>query len=458
MADQSTVDLVDVTHGPATAHPVVAAGPDAPDLPPADAVRDARSGRFVALLVAARILALAYLVFSNQHLVVGGIAGDVHRYVEMATAQGTPYRDFQIEYPPVTFALIWVLSRGGLGIAIPLVALSQFVCDLGVARLLEWGWGRRASLAYLALGLPLIAYPFIYVRIDLFSVLLTVAALACIRRRRNLRGGALLGVAVLAKIWPFAVAPVLIVERRVKGVAALALSGVALTAAWCVVGGFAGPQQVLSFRDATGWQVESLPGILWHLRDPSRIKFESGAFRTGIMPLWARPTLTLISLGFIVGAWAVAGRRRRAGADDHVVYALAPLVCVLSLLIFAPILSPQYVMWMLPFAALIAARGDRLIIRMTAGITAITTLSYVFVPAAAEGALYGTLPVLLRNLALVALFVVAWQLLLGARPTAPDGAEVVGSDPALLAEVQVEPEGGDDHRRDRDPEPVLPVQ
>lgn len=419
MTDHAAIDLVDVTPPAATPAPGAVADPTIPPEATADPEDDARSRRVVALLVGARVLALSYLLFSNQHLVQGGIAGDVHRYVEMATAQGTPYRDFQIEYPPITFALIWLLSRSGLAVAIPLVALSQFACDLGVARLLEWGWGRRAMVAYLALGLPLIVYPFIYVRIDLFSVLLTVAALACLRRGKDLRGGTLLGVAVLAKIWPFAVAPILIIERRVKGIAALALSGLALTAAWCLVGGFAGPQQVLSFRDATGWQVESLPGIVWHLRDPSRIKFESGAFRTGIMPMWARPTLTLISLAFIVGAWVVAARRRRAGADDHVIYALAPLVCVLSLLIFAPILSPQYIMWMLPFAALIAARGDTLVIRLTAGITAITTLSYVFVPAAAEGALYGTLPVLFRNLALVALFVVAWQLLLGARTTSP---------------------------------------
>ena len=62
----------------------------------------------------------------------------------------------------------------------------------------------------------------------------------------------------------------------------------------------------------------------------------------------------------------MAARRRREGADDHVIYALAPLVSVLSLLIFAPILSPQYVVWMLPFAALVAARGDRLVAGLTA--------------------------------------------------------------------------------------------
>ena len=79
-----------------------------------------------------------------------------------------------------------------------------------------------------------------------------------------------------------------------------------LGGAWIAVAGVDGVRQVVSFRDATGWQVESLPGVLWHLRDPSRIKFESGAFRTGIMPLWARPLLTLLSLVAVVGAFSTA--------------------------------------------------------------------------------------------------------------------------------------------------------
>jgi hypothetical protein len=181
------------------------------------------------------------------------------------------------------------------------------------------------------------------------------------------------------------------------------------------VAGTSGVQQVFSFRDATGWQVESLPGILWHLRDPSRIKFESGAFRTGIMPLWARPALNVVSLVCIAAAWGCAERRRRQGASDDAWYALAPLACVLSLLIFAPILSPQYIVWMLPFTAIVAARGDRLIAYLTLAITTVTTVSYITVPSAAEGALYGTLPVLTRNLLLVALFIVTFQELSGVR-------------------------------------------
>ena len=382
-------------------------------------------------LVAARVGALVYLLVSHQDTVDGGLVGDIHRYVEMSTAKGTPYRDFQVEYPPVTFLLIKLVTGENLYRSIALVAISQFLCDLGIAVLLRWVWDRRTMVAYLVLGLPLMCWPFVYARIDLFSALLAVGGLALVRKSRDIEGGGLLAVAVLAKIWPFALAPVLIVERKVKGVVAFVVAGAALAIAWFALAGSAGVRQVVSFRDATGWQVESVPGILWHLHDPSRVKFESGAFRTGVMPTWGRPLLTALSLAFIVLAWWMAYRRRNDGADDHVVYALAPLVSVLALLIFAPILSPQYIVWMLPFAAMVVARGDRLVAGLTAAITVITTVSYTVVVDAADGDVWAIAPVFVRNVLLVVLLVVAVQLLVGVRVTTPATSSTTPDAPPL---------------------------
>jgi hypothetical protein len=389
-----------------------------------------RSSWALAALVVARVAALAYVLLSHQERVDGGIAGDVHRYLEMTTAQGVPYRDFQVEYPPVTYALIKLLSGADLARSIAGVAVSQFVCDLGIAALLRWAWGHRACIAYLLLGVPLMAYPFVYARVDLFTVLLAVGALALVRRGRDIAGGIGLAVAVLAKLWPIALAPVLLVERqavgrdedgggagrpRLSGIIALVATGFVGAVAWAGFAGLSGFQQVLSFREATGWQVESVPGILWHLHDPSRIKFESGAFRTGVMPPWGRPALTLVSLLLVAAAWWLAARRRRAGAGDDVSFADAPLAAVLAVLLFAPILSPQYIVWVLPFAALVAAGGDRVVAALTAAITALTTVTYVLVLDAADGDLHATLPVLLRNVLLVALLVAAFQRLAGVR-------------------------------------------
>jgi len=389
-----------------------------------DASRDGASSRpandrhvriAIIVLIAVRVVALILLLATDQASQEGGLTGDVRRYQEMATADGTAYADFQVEYPPVTYLAISFLAGDDLATSIAAVAISQFLCDLALAAILWKAWGRRTSAAYLLLGVPLILWPFIYARIDLLAVLLAVAGMALIRRGTASLGAGALAAAVLTKIWPFVLAPILIVERRWRAVASFVVTGLVLAAAWFAVAGVDGVRQVVSFRDATGWQVESLPGVLWHLRDPSRIKFESGAFRTGIMPVWARPLLTVLSLVFVALAWWWADRRRRSGAGDHVVYGWAPLASVLAMLLFAPILSPQYVVWFLPFAAIVVARGDRLVAVLTLAVTALTTVSYPLVLSASEGAVWAILPVLARNMVLVALFVVALQTLAGYR-------------------------------------------
>jgi hypothetical protein len=385
---------------------------------PGAAATDVSSRRVraaILLLVAIRVIALLLLLTTDQASHEGGITGDVRRYQEMATADGTAYADFQVEYPPVTYLAIQFLAGADLARSIAAVAISQFLCDLAIAAILWRAWSQRTCAAYLLLGAPLILWPFIYARIDLLAVLLAIGGMALIRRGSAGAGAASLAAAVLTKIWPFVLAPILIVERRWRAVVSFVVTGLVLGGLWIAVAGVDGVRQVVSFRDATGWQVESLPGVLWHLRDPSRIKFESGAFRTGVMPIWARPLLTLLSLAFVAFAWWLADRRRREGAGDDVLYGWAPLASVLAMLLFAPILSPQYVVWFLPFAAVVAARGDRVVGALTLAVTALTTLSYPLVLSAADGALWAILPVLARNLALVALFVVALQSLAGLR-------------------------------------------
>jgi len=66
--------------------------------------------------------------------------------------------------------------------------------------------------------------------------------------------------------------------------------------AWLVWGGPDGPSQVLTFRGAKGWQVESIIGLFFHVSDPSGSHPEAGAWRTAAeMPGWGRPLLTALS-------------------------------------------------------------------------------------------------------------------------------------------------------------------
>ena len=361
----------------------------------------------VALLVVLRIAAAGYLVLSHTEREENILGGDAGRYHEIAGSDGTPYRDFDVEYPPAALALIEVTNGTDRAGTIERLVASQLVLDLAVAALLVWAWDRRTAVTYLILATPLLAFPFLYMRIDLLSVFLALLGLALVRKGWDKAGGASLAVAAYAKVWPIVVMPVLVIERKVKAGAAWVVSMAVCGVAWLVWGGWSGPSEVLTFRGAKGWQVESIIGLFFHVADPTGSHPEAGAWRTAAeMPGWGRPLLTALSGLTVLLAWWLAARRRRAGDDDSVVYGLAPLVCVIGMLVFAPILSPQYVLWFLPFAAIVAARGNRLMGGLTLAVAALSAWSFAVIKAELHGQWYAVYPLFLRNGLLVAMLVV----------------------------------------------------
>ena len=108
---------------------------------------------------------------------------------------------------------------------------------------------------------------FLYLRFDLVAVALSIWSLALLRRRREEPAGALLGLAIMAKLWPIALVPLFAFRRARRGLLVGVAVCLVLGAWWYLSGGAKGPFQVLSFRDTRGWHVESVVGsILWVLR------------------------------------------------------------------------------------------------------------------------------------------------------------------------------------------------
>jgi hypothetical protein len=376
----------------------------------------------VGLLVLARLVAVGALLISgveDEHSVLGG---DARRYEVILSSEGTPYRDFEVEYPPVALGLMKLVDRPTPLATITLLAISQLALELATAGVLAWAWSKRAAITYLVLGTPMVLFPFPYVRIDLLSVFLAVLGLALLRRRRDAAGGAVLAVSVFAKVWPVVTAPVMLVRRQWTGLTAWALTGVAGLAAWVAWAGPDGISQILTFRGADGWQIESIPGIVLHALDPDGSTVQEGAWRTAVSaPGAVRNLLTLGGLAVVVLAWWMAwravGRRSTidteptpevAGLtdDDLVVEALAPLAAVLAMLIFSTIISPQYVLWFLPFAALATARGDRTIGALSLAAGFLSMLGLAWIHGLIPGEWHAMAVVAARNLVLVVLLAV----------------------------------------------------
>ncbi len=378
----------------------------------------------VAVLVVARVVAIVVLLTSGVEDPFSILGGDARRYEVIIDSEGTPYRDFEVEYPPVTLFVIEALGggngvveevpfEGNLALLARLAAL-QLAFELAIAGLLAWGWNRRTGIAYLILGTPFIVFPFPYVRIDLLTVLLAVAGLALLRKGYERAGGAGLAIAVLAKLWPLVVAPILLVldkRRAIKVWAACLAAGVGL---WLLLFGPSGLAQVATFRGSKGWQIESIPGVFFHMADQSASHVEQGAWRTGAqVPLVVKPLLPLLALLTATAAWwwARARHLRDPAEDDEAVWALAPLASCIGLLVFSTIISPQYVLWFVPFVAILAARGERLLTGLYLAVAVLTTYILATIHGQIEGELYATVPIVVRNALLVAMMGVAlWRL------------------------------------------------
>jgi hypothetical protein len=358
----------------------------------------------IVALVAVRALILPVLLTDPLTTRANAnLTGDVRRFHRIAESPGTPWRDFDVEYPPVMWAAIVVLDAPSLGWTTVNIVLSQFVCDIAIAAALAYAWGRRAALWYLALGATLVVFPFIYLRLDLLSVALAIWGFALVRRRRDVSGGALLAAACFAKLWPIVVLPMLVVQRRWRALAAVVVTGAIGLAAWVAAVGTTGLDQVLTFRGARGWEIESIGGMFVRAVTHDPVGVENGAWRIGISAVqWGKP-LTAVMLATVAGLWALAWWRAR---DDVLVEAITPLAAIAAFLAFSTLLSPQFVYWLLPFAA-IAAAGRRQVPALIVG--AIVLLSNVFLYAIKEviwGETWAVALLVVRNALIVALL--AW--------------------------------------------------
>ena len=269
---------------------------------------------------------------------------DIGRFHQIATSQGRPYRDFDVEYAPAETIAIEALAGGGLvSTAVRLAALA-LTCDLLAFAGLWYGWGRRPAALYLLIGVPLV--PCIYSRLDPLVVMLAIWGLALARRRRERAGGGVLALAGLTKLWPLVVAPALLIERRTRAARWFACLFAAGVVAWIAYGGVDAVRQVVSFRGATGWEIESTVGSIVWLLTGGPVRLEGGAPRVGEIPGWSRAMLLLALAAVLVAIW---GRARGRHVDAAGAPSLAALAALLAL---APVFSLQYALWLSPWAAI----------------------------------------------------------------------------------------------------------
>ena len=137
--------------------------------------------------------------------------------------------------------------------------------------------------------------------------------------------------------------------------------------------------QVLTFRGATGWQIESLAGSLVHLTDSKTLRMESGAWRIGTINGAASIAMFLAAAPICVWSSWRGARLDRVGAGW--------LASVSALLLLSALLSAQYVIWLAPAAGIAWAQGEKRLALLTAVAIVLTQLLWSYYGAVLDGAL-----------------------------------------------------------------------
>jgi uncharacterized membrane protein len=271
------------------------------------------------------------------------------------------------------------------------ILLSFFIALLLLKIASGW-WSRNLSLLVLGAYVLLVVTNALLLlgRYDIFPALLILLVLLSAVAGRPLLVGFWLGVSIAAKLYPVVLLPIFsvyyFVRREYPALVRLVLGRLVTTCLILLPFALAGSEQLLSFlkyHQLRGLQLETLPSGLLLLAYKLRLIqaktiFNYGAFHT-VSPLadnllkWLPLTFLLLSSVAIV-CWAIHFRRewRETGTitpESLVTYITA------TLLIFAvtnKVFSPQYMIWLLPFAVLLRPRQ----IGLFAAICLITPLIY----------------------------------------------------------------------------------
>jgi Glycosyltransferase family 87 len=356
-------------------------------------------------------------------LLSSGWGGDVfyYRQIGQRIADGLiPYHEFYLEYPPgstVAFAAPSFLSQAHYFLVFKLLMTlcAVVAAAAGMAVTRRAGAPARAQIrAAVALGLaPLALGPLFLNRYDLWpAAVLSVALLALVAGRPRL-AFALLALAVVAKIYALAVVPVAVIhvlrrrgrDELVRALAVFLGVGLVLVVPFAVTG-FGGLGYSFYIQATRQLQVESLGAQLLvaagHLGAYHPVSV-IGAPGSRNLAGPAADAVGFASSFVEVVAVALVARWYWRGKNDPQRLVLAFATAVAAFVAFGKVLSPQYVVWLIPLVPLVDA-GIGLAASLLFGVTLLIT-QVAFYDSDRVASL-GTVSwlVLVRDLGLVVLF------------------------------------------------------
>lgn len=356
--------------------------------------------------------------------------GDTRVYehaARMMDAGAIPYRDFDVEYPPLATGLFWLVGQAPGGDYQLAFSMAMLAClsatalaALVVARRIGLGRARTAVAVVVVALTPLLLGTLVQTRYDLLLSALLGWVLVAALHDRFRWAWTLLAIATAVKLVPVLLVPALVLWHRHRragrqqlvGVTGFAV-GVAATFAPFFVIAPRATWRLFAYHLDRPPEVESLGSSILHATglDFRRVQSYGSDNVTGS---WADAFASLSTLLIVVAVAAIAlwtwRALRRGSGDGAEVFVAAVAASLVASVLLGKVISPQYMVWLLPAVLLVPGWWGRIgvatmIVAMPLTQAVFPPLFASFVERAAE------LPVwllLARNMLLVLLVAAVW--------------------------------------------------
>jgi hypothetical protein len=323
--------------------------------------------RFDAVTVVACALSAGACAAAYGGLFSHAYPGDTSVYADYGRALvdhgRVPYRDFYDEYPPgavPVFALPAIVWNAHYVLAFK---LWMTACAVGFTTCAAWIL-RRLGLSLWRLvpvvSAPLLLGPVFLNRYDPLPALLGSLALVALLRSRDRTAGGLLGAATAVKLYPAVVLP--LVARRIRlwqGAAAAFVAAVAVFVLpfFALAPGGVGYSFWTQLKRHL--QIESLgasvllAGSKLGIHHIHWIRGKPGSIDLGgRLPDVVGGVSSLLSIALVL----LVARVYWQGRDDDSRLVTAWAAAIAAFTVFGKVLSPQYLVWLVPVVPLAAGR------------------------------------------------------------------------------------------------------
>jgi hypothetical protein len=283
-----------------------------------------------------------------------------------------PYRDFSVEYPP--FALLFfILPRFFTSyywtyavyyrievfifILVGLLVIYKIAQRMGKA---PWKMLLFYTLAILAIG-PIIAEQY-----DIFPAVMTLLALYCFWLGKHKTSWILIALGALTKIYPIFIGPIFLIYyirnqqyRRIwSAIVALGVTILAVVLPFLIIS-FDSLWFLISYHGQRGIQLESLYSSFLLVADKLgftavgiSLDFGSWNLASPLADALAKVSIYIMGFFLLLAYWFIYNQMKAGKSQFIRIGAFALLITAVTL-VFDKVLSPQYLIWLIPFIPLV---------------------------------------------------------------------------------------------------------